>query len=120
MHIMGSVQCAASLRGNARSECRGIDGSGNPGNVETEKSPVLGIITALSVPAHNKRGSRGVLDSGWILLIDIIICQSADDHGTGDIKSQGHAWGYGEGRAAARTVAVIGLIKLHQPDPAGT
>src|SRR5439155_13878095 len=113
-----SVQCDATLRGNAHSELGGIDGSGNPGKVETKKRSVLGIITALSVPAHNKRGSRGVLDSGWILLIDIIIRQSADDHGTGDIKCPSQSWGRGEDRAAAGTVAVVSLVNFHSPNAA--
>src|SRR5207247_707475 len=116
IHIMGPALCAATLRGNAHSELRRIDGSGNRGKVETKKRPLLLIITALSVLAHNERSSRRVLDSGWILLIDIIICQSADDHGTGDIKSQGLGWACREGRAAARNVVVtaaVSLIKLH-------
>ncbi|PYK16744.1 MAG: hypothetical protein DME64_02440 [Verrucomicrobia bacterium] len=61
---MGSVQCAATLRGNAHSELGGIDGSRNPGKVETEKRPLLVSAAFLG---HNKRGSRGVLDRVWIL-----------------------------------------------------
>ena len=61
---MGSVQCVATLRGNAQSELGGIDGSGNPGKVETEKRPLLVSAAFLG---HNKRGSCGVLDSARIL-----------------------------------------------------